>query len=104
MEIIVIIFLLAAFLYWLLAIRPRTHFWKVVTKHPDLAYTFFRSKNCWKIFEGKLPVNYRSMVPKKDWAGPFLFSVPKIGHKNIHVFGKYPDFKKSQNEFLRRIM
>lgn len=101
--IVIIIIAVAAFLYWLIVLRPRTHFWKVATKHPDLAYTFFLSKDCWKLFEGRLPENYRSIVPKEDWAGPFQLSIPKLGHKNIHVFGKYPDFKQSQNEFLRKM-
>ena len=101
--IIIFIIAVAAFLYWLLILRPKTHFWKEARKHPDLAYTFFHSKDCWKIFQGRLPVNYRSIVPKEDWAGPFQISVPQMGHKSIYVFGKYPAFKKSQEEFLHKI-
>ena len=101
--VIIIIILVAAFLYWLLVHRPKNYFWKVASKYPDLAYKFFLSKDCWKVFEGRLPENHRSIVPKENWAGPFQLSVPKIGHKNIYVFGKYPDFKQSQDEFLRKI-
>jgi hypothetical protein len=102
-KVVISFVLVVVFLYWFVVVRPEAYFWKVATEHPDLAYTFFRSKDCWKIFEGRLPVNYRSIVPKDNWEGPFQISVPKLGHKSIHVFGRYPDFKQSQNEFLSRI-
>ena len=92
------------FLYWLFILRPgRVDFWKIASKYPDDAYDFFKSKECWKVFEGDLPVDYRSIVPKEDWTGPFRLSIPKIGNRMIHVFGKYPDFEQSQNEFVAKI-
>lgn len=103
MKIIIIIAILV-FLYWLFILRPgRLDFWKVASNHPDLAYDFFVSENCWKVFEDGLPEDYCSLVPKEDWTGPFRICVPKLGNKMIHIFGRYPDFEKSQKKFLRKL-
>ena len=103
MKILAIIVILA-FLYWFFILRPgRLDFWKIAGKYPDEAFDFFRSKECWKVFEGNLPDDYRSIVPKDDWTGPFRLWIPKIGNKVIYVFGKYPDFEQAQKDFMAKI-
>lgn len=92
------------FLYWLTILRPgRLHFWKVVAKRPDAAYDHFKADACWRVFEGRLPENYRKIVPKPEWAGPFRVTVPKLGDKAVYVFGRKPDFNRSQDDFLSRL-
>ena len=89
------------FLYWLFILRPgRLDFWRVVADHPDGAYDHFKADACWRIFEGRLPENYRSIVPKPEWAGPFRITVPKLGGKSVYVFGRRPDYGASQDDFL----
>ena len=103
MEILAFIIILV-FLYWVFILRPgRLDFWKIASKYPDTAYDFFKSKKCWKVFEGDLPDDYRSIVPKDDWTGPFRLWIPKIGNKVIYVFGKYPDFEQAQKDFMAKI-
>ncbi len=61
------------------------------------------SKQCWKVFKESLPDDYRSLVPKTDWTGPFQLCIPKLGNKMIYVFGRYPHFEQAQNEFMIEI-
>lgn len=101
---ILIIITIVVFLYWLFILRPgRLDFWKVASKYPDQAYDFFLSKECWKVFEASLPDDYRSLVPKDEWTGPFRLWIPKLGNRMIYVFGRYPNFEQSQNEFMTTI-
>jgi len=91
------------FMYWFLILRPgRLDFWRFVAKHPDAAYDHFKADGCWKVFEGELPKNYRNILPKREWGGPFRITVPKLGGKQVHVFGRRPDFGRSQDDFLNK--
>jgi len=92
-------------LYWFLILKPRRlNFWKIVHKFPDDAYDLFISNRCWKVFQDALPLDYLSIVPEKDWIGPYRLQVPKLGNKLIYVFGKYPDCEPSQKEFVTKLM
>jgi len=96
--------LILAGLYWFFILRPgRLDFWQVAAQHPDKAYEYFRASPVWKIFEGKLPDNYKELVPKQEWVGPFKLYVPKIGASSVTIFGKHPEYLASQNEFLRQV-
>lgn len=87
--------------YWFFILRPgRLDFWRFVAKHPDAAYDHFKANDCWKVFEDRRPENYRNIVPKSEWAGPFRITVPKLGGKLVYVFGRRSDYGSSQNEFL----
>jgi hypothetical protein len=93
---------IAVFWYWVL--RPgRLGFWRLVAKHPDAAYDHFMSNACWKVFEDGLPQDYRSTVPRSEWAGPFRVDVPKRGDKTIKVFGRRSELEKSQNDLLNKV-
>src|SRR4030042_936912 len=100
---ILIIIVIIIFLYWFFILRSgKLDFWKIASKYPDEAYDFFRSKECWKVFEENLPDNYRSLVPKDDWSGPFRLWIPRL-EKMIYIFGRYSDFEQAQNEFMIKI-
>jgi len=104
METIIILIIAIAFCYWLFIIRPgRLDFWKIASKYPDLAYDFFNSNQCWKVFENGLPDDHQNLVPKEQWTGPFRIWVPKLDNRQILVFGRHPDFEDSQDEFLKII-
>lgn len=77
-------------------------FWAIAERNPNAAYEYFKANVCWRVFEEGLPPNYRNIVPKPHWAGPYKLIVPKIGNKTIHVFGKHPDFSRSQSEFVNK--
>jgi hypothetical protein len=90
--------------YWFLVLRPgRLGFWRLVAKHPDAAYDHFKSNACWKVFEDGLPPNYRSIVPRSEWVGPFRLVVPKLGDKPIKVFGRASELEKSQNDLINKV-
>ena len=89
--------------YWFFILRPgRLDFWRFVARHPDAAYDHFKAGNCWKVFEHDLPKNYREILPKSEWAGPFRITVPKLGSQLVRVFGRRPDFSRSQDDFLNK--
>lgn len=75
-------------------------FWKIVAKEPDYAYDFFRRSEIWETREHPLPANFEEEFPSLQWAGPFDLYVPAIG-KRICIFGKEPDYRKSQEEFIK---
>ena len=90
--------------YWYLVLRPgRLGFWRLVAKHPDAAYDHFMANACWKVFEDGLPPNYRSIVPRPDWVGPFRLVVPKLGGKAIKVFARASELGKSQNDLESKV-
>ena len=100
---VVVALLIGAGLYWFFILRPgRIDFWKVAARNPDAAYEHLKAAPCWKVFEEGLPENYRSIVPKSEWVGPFRLWVPRLGGKQIVIFGKHPEFEQSQNDFLRK--
>ena len=103
MKEIIVLIIAGAALYWFFILRPgRLDFWRLAAKHPDAAYDHFMSNPCWRVFEEQLPENYRSVVPKSEWVGPFRLIVPQLGNKTIHVFGKNRDLGQSQNDFVKK--
>ena len=101
MKPIIILAIAAVFLYWFFILRPgRLDFWKIAGKNPNAAYDHFMSNDCWMVFENDVPDDYRNIVPKDAWTGPFRICIPKLGNKMVHVFGKHPEFEHSQNVFL----
>jgi hypothetical protein len=90
--------------YWYWVLRPgRLGFWRLVAKQPDAAYDHFMSNACWKVFEDGLPQDYRSIVPRSGWGGPFRIVVPKLGDKTIKVFGRRTELEKSQNDLVKKL-
>ena len=100
---ILVLVVIVVFIYWFFILRRgRLDFWKIAAKYPDEAYNLFISEECWRVFEESLPNDHHAFVPKKDWTGPFMLRIPKLENKMIYIFGKYPEFEKSQNEFIAR--
>lgn len=96
--------ILGIFAYWYLVLRPgRLGFWRLVAKHPDTAYDHFKTNGCWKVFEDGLPPDYRNIVPRPQWVGPFRLVVPKLGGKAIKVFGRASELEKSQNDLESKV-
>lgn len=92
----------ALVLYWFVILRSgRVDFWRLVAKNPDAAYDHFRSHVCWVIFDNELSEHYRTLVPSAEWDGPFRLWVPKRGGIGIYVFGRVPDYERSQAEFMQ---
>jgi len=103
MEEFVISAIVGVALYWFFILRPgRLDFWRFVAKQPDAAYDHFKANDCWKVFEERRPENYRGVVPRSEWAGPFRITVPKLGGKLVYVYGRRSDFGRSQDDFLNK--
>lgn len=89
---------------WFFVVRPgRLGFWRLVAKHADVAYDHFKSNSCWKVFEDGLPPDYRRIVPRPEWVGPFRVAVSKLGDKRITVFCRASELKKSQNDLMSKV-
>ena len=63
---LVIIVAIALFVaYYLYILRPgRIDFWKLASKHPDLAYDFFQQSECWHVFLDKPPSGFKATEPQ----------------------------------------
>ena len=55
------------------------------------------------LFEDGLPPDYRSLVPRPEWAGPFRLVVPKLGGKAVKVFARASKLEKSQNDLVSKV-
>jgi len=89
------------FLYWLIVLRPgRLSFWRLAGKNPDKAYDFFMSEDCWRVFIGELPLDYRNEIPEDQWHGPFLLGVPKL-NEFVNIFGRIGEYEASQERFMK---
>lgn len=105
MKEVIVFIIIGAAIYWFFILRPgRLDFWRIAAKYPDAAYEHFKSDPCWRVFEEQLPDNYRSLVPKSEWVGPFRLIVPNLGNKTVHIFGKHPTLERSQNDFLSKFV
>jgi len=100
--IIIIVVLIILFCFRLIR-RGNLDFWKVVAKHPDDAYDFFRQRDCCKVFLDKPVGGYKSALPSGDWDGPFRLAVPKLEGKIVTIFCRRSDYQKAQQEFLQHI-
>ena len=94
--------------YWLLLVvlfvlflqqTGRRRFWRMVAKHPDEAYEFFLTTNCWRVEDG---INDASQPSRHEetWAGPFYLQVPSLGGKVVVLYGEQGRYEASQDLFL----
>jgi hypothetical protein len=93
---IVIISLIALFFLFHFLGKPR--FWKLTRRYPIEAYNFFLENDCWFVVDGIN--NSEPPKDKRNWDGPFSLFLPNI-NKLIQIYGKYPDFEKSEVEFIK---
>lgn len=78
-------------------------FTKLISKYPDEAYAWFKQdSHCWKIYEDKLPVDYKNEIPSKQMK-PLRLIVPRIGNRMIYIFGKIPECRESEKRFIENL-
>jgi hypothetical protein len=78
-------------------------FTKLIRKYPNEAYDWFKQdSDCWKIYEGGLPSNYKNEIPSKRMR-PLCLIVPKIGNRIVYYFGKFPECRESEKRFIENL-
>lgn len=78
-------------------------FTKLISKYPNEAYDWFKQdSDCWKIYEGELPINYKNEIPSKRMK-PLRLIVPKIGNRIVYYFGKFPECRESEKRFIENL-
>lgn len=78
-------------------------FTKLISKYPNEAYDWFKQEsNCWKIYEGNLPSNYKNEIPSKRMK-PLRLIVPQIGNRIVYCFGKFPECRESEKRFIETL-
>src|SRR5690625_6030390 len=55
-------------------------FWKLASQHPDTAFDWFMSEDCWVV------VAPGEKAPGQEYTGLFRLAVPKLGGQMIKVF------------------
>ncbi|MFH1861985.1 MAG: hypothetical protein ABH878_04150 [bacterium] len=97
----IILAIALAVLYYFFILRPgRLDFWKLAAKYPDCAFDFFQQRDCWKVFLDKPESGYSNALPPGKWDGPFRLAVPQLGGKVVTIYGRIPNYEKSQQEFM----
>jgi hypothetical protein len=100
----IVVVVIVIILYYIhLLHRGRFGFWKYTAKYPNAAYDFFLEKSCWHVFVEKPKGDCRRALPPGKWDGPFRLSIPKLGGKVVIVYGKVPDYRTAQQEFIKRL-
>ena len=89
----------ALIVWWVTRLRSgNPSFWRLAAKYPDQAYDLLVASSSWHAFVGDLPPEYRQKVPSSSWDGPFKMVVPKLGGQTVYLFGRVPEYEKSQKE------
>ncbi len=97
--IIVAVALVVAYYFFIL--RPgRFDFWKLASKHPDLAYDLFQQSEYWHVFVDKPPGGFKASLPPGEWDGPFKLAIPQLDWKVVTIYGKVPEYEKTQQVFI----
>lgn len=71
-------------------------FWKVASQHPDDAFDWFMSEDCWVVLAPG------EKAPGSEFTGPFRLAVPKLGGQMIKVYGRDAEIDDSQRRFMER--
>jgi|SRR5690625_18376 len=71
-------------------------FWKLASQHPDAAFDWFMSEDCWVV------VAPGEKAPGPEYTGLFRLAVPKLGGQMIKVFGRDEEIDDSQRRFVER--
>ena len=99
------ILLLAAFaglIFWFVFMKKgNIDFWKIASRYPEEAYSFFMENENFLVFDEKPQNGYRNHLPQGNWNGPFKLYVPSKG-VTVTIYGRYPGFIDAQNEFAKR--
>lgn len=85
-------------IWWLLFHRRRPDFWKLVARYPDKAYDWFLDHDEWLVVD---PEARTGQPPSgREFDGPFLVWVPKLGGRRVLVYGRRGKMDDSQTSFL----
>ena len=91
--------LVASLLLWWFVLRRRPpDFWQLAARYPDKAYQWFSDHDDWVVLDpdaGKL-----SVPDGREFDGPYLFWVPKLGGRRVAVYGRRSAMQESQRAFL----
>lgn len=89
----------ASLLLWWFALRRRPpDFWQLAARYPDKAYQWFSDHDDWIVLDpdaGKLAI-----PDGREFDGPFLFWVPRLGGRRVAVYGRRSAMRESQRAFL----
>ena len=100
--VLLVIILIVA--YYFVILKPgRLDFWKVASKHPDAVFEMFQQHDCWHVFVDKPEDGYKSELADGEWDGPFKLAIPSLGSRLVTVYGKVPEYEKTQQEFMDKI-
>lgn len=85
-------------LWWFFLRRRPPDFWALAARYPDKAYDWFEDHEEWWVVDpGAGP---QPKPDPKDYDGPFIFWVPKLGGRSVMVYGKKGLMEESQRSFL----
>jgi len=88
----------SALIWWFLLRRRPPDFWQLAARYPDKAYDWFLDHDDWVVVD---PDGGRHAVPDdREFDGPFLFWVPRLGGRRVAVFGRRSTMAESQRAFL----
>jgi hypothetical protein len=97
---IIIVIISLIVLYAILHFLGKPSFWKLTRKHPIEAYNFFLENDCWFVVDSVN--NFDPPIDGNNWDGPFSLFLPNI-NKRIKIYGKSPEYLKSEEEFIKMI-
>lgn len=83
--------------------RAHILFWFKVRNHPDLAYSWFKKNEAWRVIEGKPSADYKKEFPKQEWVGPFHLCVPALKGRAIAVFAYNKTYRQTIGDFLKLV-
>lgn len=91
--------LVASLLLWWFVLRRRPpDFWQLAARYPDKAYQWFTDHDDWIVLD---PEAGKLAVPDgREFDGPYLFWVPKLGGRRVAVYGRRSAMHESQRAFL----
>ncbi len=91
--------LVASVLLWWFVLRRRPpDFWRLAARYPDKAYQWFTDHDDWLVLD---PDAGKIAVPDgREFDGPYLFWVPKLGGRRVAVYGRRSAMQESQRAFL----
>lgn len=86
-------------IWWAFFRRPRPDFWRLAARYPDKAYDWFVGHDEWIVVD---PDAGKAGRPdEREFEGPFLFWVPKLGGRRVAVYVRRRGLEESQRAFLR---
>ncbi|MBE0591514.1 MAG: hypothetical protein IH616_03845 [Gemmatimonadales bacterium] len=90
--------IMSLLLWWFVLRRRPPDFWQLAARYPDKAYQWFIDHDDWIVLD---PDAGKLQVPDgREFDGPYLFWVPKLGGRRVAVYGRRSAMEESQRAFL----